>query len=524
MPDFSLMEHQTEGVKFLDDNDGIAALLWEPGVGKTGATLAYLDLLASRQGQVRVLVIAPLTAADTWVLQAPSFMDSVVKARLLHGQSTARLLDKIKASRNWAGVPDMPIQTNHKGSKFTRQVTILSMSAGAVSSWCSSRVKTVQMLQAVRKFAPDVIVMDESHLIKAATSNISKAMYQIGQTAKRRIILTGTVNPHSTLDCYGQWRFLAPWTFSDTYDDPMTAAPLKMTVAQQASIRPWPWGRFRGRYALLGGYEGKAVVGVNPDYIDELRDRVAERSMVVLKKDALDLPPTTDVDVHTILTPAETKAYNQMRDQLAAEMADGSLLEAPNALAKIMKLRQVTAGFMRDTETGEVHIIGDSKRKAMREVACVTLADEQRLVVFGYFRSECALLAEMLRKEEKGTTVEVITGSTKAPDRLAIRQRFGDVSGNPGRMILVAQARTMSLSVNELVTAQHAIYGSFSERRDDWVQSRGRLDRKGQKLPVTFWNVMAPETVDVVMLERHKDRGNLETALLDHIRQGKGIR
>lgn len=529
MPDYDLMEHQTEGVKFLDSLDGIAALLWEPGVGKTGATLSYIDLLAQRQGEVRVLVVAPLTAADTWVLQAPPFMDSVVKARLVHGLPVAKLLDKIKAARDWSKVPDMPVSRNHKGTTAAqlggRKVTILSMSAGAVSSWCQTRVKTVQMLQAIRKYAPDVIVMDESHLIKAATSNISKAMYQIGQTTKRRIILTGTVNPHSPLDCYGQWRFLAPWTFSDMHDDPDWAdalrEPLKMNKTQQASIRPWAWGRFKQKYSISGGFQNYQTVGFQN--LDDLNERIAERSMVVRKEDALDLPPVTDVDVHVTLSPTEVKAYNQMRDELAAEMADGSLLEAPNALAKIMKLRQITAGFARDTATGEVHVIGDAKRKAVKEVVEVTLGGEQRLVVFAYFRSECAMLADSLKA--KGVTVELITGQTPARERLAIRQRFADVSGNPQRMILVAQARTMSLSVNELVVAQNAVFASLSERRDDWVQARGRLDRNGQTgQHVTFWNVTVPNTVDTIMLERHKDRGNLEAALLDHIRQGHSVR
>ena len=34
-----------------------------------------------------VALVAPLTAADTWVLQAPMFMDSVVKARMLQGST-----------------------------------------------------------------------------------------------------------------------------------------------------------------------------------------------------------------------------------------------------------------------------------------------------------------------------------------------------------------------------------------------------------------------------------------------------
>jgi len=523
MAQHSLMEHQKDGVAFLESVDGIGALLWEPGVGKTGATLAWIDRLAARQQEVRVLVVAPLTAADTWVLQPPLFMDSVVKARMLEG-ATVDILQKIAVSGNWTAVPPAKIQTNHtSGSQFNSRVTILSMSAGALSSFCDNRTKVVRVLRAIRKYKPHVVIMDESHIIKSPTSNVSKAMYQIGQLAPHRIILTGTVNPHDPLDCYGQWRFLAPWTFSDQYGEPYTKQPLLMTRSQQAGIRPWPWGRFRDRYAAMGGYKGKAVTGVNPATITELHDRVAERSMAVLKSDALDLPPVMDMDVHVALNPREAVAYKEMAEELVAQMESGELVEAVNPLAKLMKLRQIAGGFVKDTDTGTVHVIGDSLRKAVKEVVEVTLAGEQRVVVFAYFRSECALLADMLKA--RGVTVELITGQTPAKDRLAIRQRFGDVTKYPKRTILVAQQRTMSMSVNELVTAQNAVYASMSERRDDWIQSRGRLDRNGQVgQHVTFWNCYTPGLIGDIMLNRHKDRGDLEAALLNHIREVAGSR
>src|SRR6478735_153209 len=105
MAEFKLMQHQRDGVAFLESVDGIGALLWEPGVGKTGATAAWIDKLAERQREVRVLVVAPLTAADTWVLQPPSFMESVVKARLLQGRTVDILGDLVRAG-NWLSVPD----------------------------------------------------------------------------------------------------------------------------------------------------------------------------------------------------------------------------------------------------------------------------------------------------------------------------------------------------------------------------------------------------------------------------------
>lgn len=519
MPEYKLMAHQSDAVKFLDSVDGIGALLHDPGVGKTGATLAWVDRMSVRTGEFRVLVVAPLTAADTWVLQVPGFMDSPTKARMLQG-TTRDLLKDIASARDWTTVPDAKIHINHKGTPARQaagsKVTILSMSAGALSSYCKDRSDVVKVLRHMKKYAPHLIVVDESHIIKADNSNVSKVMYQLGQLVPHRIILTGTVAPNTPLDVYGQWRFMAPWTFSDSYDEDFVQTPLQMTTAQKKSILPWPYGRFETRYGKKTGYRGKGVEP-NDDFIGELHDRVAERSHVVRKEDALDLPPVTDIDVHFDLSPREAKAYREMAEDLAAELESGELLEVPNVLAKLMKLRQIHAGFLKDTETGEVHNIGSTLRKTVKDIVDVQLAGEKRIVVFAFFKPECQLLADSFRR--KGQNVELITGETKPDERLAIRRRFGDVSRNPKRMILVAQQRTMSISVNELVSAQHAIYASQSERRNDWVQSRGRLDRNGQQgSSVTFWNVFAKDLVGDIMLQRHKDKGDLEKAMLDHVR------
>ena len=85
----------------------------------------------------------------------------------------------------------------------------------------------------------------------------------------------------------------------------------------------------------------------------------------------------------------------------------------------------------------------------------------------------------------------------------------------------MAQIKTMSLAVNELVTASHAIFGSLSQQRDDYIQARDRLDRIGQTQPVTFWHVIVPGTVDEVILKSHRDRTDLENAMLRHIAEGR---
>src|SRR5690606_10944356 len=121
------------------------------------------------------------------------------------------------------------------------------------------------------------------------------------------------------------------------------------------------------------------------------------------------------------------------------------------------------------------------------------------------------------RTEGKRSVVMTITGDTAPAERERLRKRFG--RGEDARMILVAQMRTLSLAVNELVTASHAVFTSLSERRDDFVQARDRLNRIGQKRPVTFWNVSVPRSVDEVIHTAHRERKSVEDARLDHVRE-----
>jgi SNF2 family DNA or RNA helicase len=138
-------------------------------------------------------------------------------------------------------------------------------------------------------------------------------------------------------------------------------------------------------------------------------------------------------------------------------------------------------------------------------------------VVFCYFTHEVHALAAALAR--KDTVVEVITGETANAERIAIRKRFGDLAAHPERTILVAQIKTISLAVNELVTASNAIFGSLSQQRDDWTQGRDRLHRIGQVWPVTFWYAVVRGTVDEVILNAHQNRLDLETQMLRYLKE-----
>jgi SNF2 family DNA or RNA helicase len=586
--------HQKVGLRKCIETGGVTALLFDPGMGKTAVALDYASLLALKSvtGEARVLVVCPLAAVDTWVMQAEKFVSEQVnywaesiggglleRAETLAARGGQPFRDPLLRERPpaWikiakvAGIevahctrcderyqekraPKMDawwqthVKVDHPEYKprwrkrlhhpralhheqawawaardtsrarpitssegpdglATPRLVIEVINLDTVTSRMTVGGRTMAdvMVDAIRRFNPDLVIIDESHKIKSPTGNASRLMARVSKFVKRRIMLTGTVMPHGPLDVFAQWRFLEPYAFG--------------AVQPDGSKRQATFGQFRDDYAILGGWMGKEVTGYRN--LDEMQKIMAKNAVVARKKDALDLPPTTDVVIPVELSPTEKKAYAEMKADLVSMLASGAMASVPSRLTQMMRLRQITSGHLPD-DSGQLHIIGASKVNTIRSLVHDTLTGEKRVVIFALFSQEIKMLEAALTA--KGTEVMVITGETSGADRMAMRRRFGPEGPKDVRMVMIAQIKTMSLAVNELVTANHAIFASLSQQRDDLIQARDRLDRIGQTRPVTFWYALAPGTVDEVILNSHNERTSLESAMLKHIQEQGNIK
>lgn len=191
-------------------------------------------------------------------------------------------------------------------------------------------------------------------------------------------------------------------------------------------------------------------------------------------------------------------------------------------LTMALRLRQITSGFVKP-DVGDIQYIGDSRQARALQLLEDLMATEHRVVIFAWARPEVDRLVEAINASKmlNGAKASAITGDTPDEDRIRLRQKFAETGGQD-RLILVCQWRTVSLGINEFVAASHALFLSLSQQRDDLIQGKGRLDRQGQTKPVTFWYLQAPGTVDEVIMQSHRDRTNLEDALLAHIRGTNG--
>lgn len=485
--------HQIEGLRRLIQYDGVYALLWEPGTGKSKTVVDYLGWLATASTQnVRVLVCCPKAVTDSWQDQMQKFMGRGVSftATVLGGSINDKAAQMAAARES----DDM------QGPHVTMMIVNLeTLSSRRTVSKTNTKMHSDLLLDAVKKFNPHVLVVDESHRIKGSSANAARLLARMAKHIKRRILLTGTPMPHGPMDVWAQWQVLDAGAFA-------------------TNGRPWSFGRFRQKYGVLGGFAGKQVVGYQ--YLDDLERRMGARSMPLRKEDCMDLPPVTTIQYPVHLEPAELRAYNAIKKDMMVSLEGGATLSAPSMLIQRLRLRQATCGFLKPDDSSEVRWIGSGRLTTAMSLLEDLLATEHRIVVFAWARPEVDRLVEMINSSKSlhGAVAAGITGDTPDEERLRLRQNFAKVDDT--RTVLVCQWRTVSLGINEFVAASHALFLSLSQQRDDLVQGQGRLDRQGQTRPVTFWVLNAPNTVDEVIWQAHQNRTNLEDALLRHIRGG----
>lgn len=473
--------HQLEGVRRLVQHRGVYMLAYDVGTGKTRCVIDYLGMLAHKfQAEVRVLVCAPRSVVDTWEIQAKQWHSPEIAfvVHVLNG-SIAQKQERLAEHKVCYDYPRVYIKVVNYEALSSRRAR-------------GSKLDSDHWLAAVKKFAPHVLICDESQRCKSNSSNVSRLLHRISPLVSRRILLSGTPMPHSPLDLYSQFKIMDPQVF------------------WQGS-KPMTYSQFQARVARMGGWAGKQIIGWQN--LDWMENQMATRSHALRKEECLDLPPVTHVEVPVRLSEREQRAYDKVKKEMVLALSNGELMSTPSMLINRLRLRQLTCGFAKEDDTGEIHWLGSSRIDTAVDLVSDLLSSQSRVVVFGWARAEIEALTARL-----GPVAHLITGQTPDTERLRLRSMFHDVDAHPEKMVLIAQWRTISLGINELVTASHAVMMSLTEQREDVLQAIGRLDRPGQTRPVTYHWLLARGTVDEVVRRSHLERTDLEQQMLDYLR------
>ena len=332
----------------------------------------------------------------------------------------------------------------------------------------------------------DLVIADEAHKLKENRTSQSKGMHHIGDRAKYKLLLTGTVITNRELDVFSQYRFLNPQIFGTSFY------------------------AFRNKYFEMSGYGNHTPVfrkAMTNDFLMRMHS-VAFR---VTKAECLDLPPITE-EVRTVALEKDAcELYDSIEKESYAAL-DESEVTTANILTRLLRLSQITGGHLTDDE-GTVNTVSTAKLDALSDIIDSAMAEDKKLVIMARFVPELDDIQQLL--EKKKIEYAVVRGGVKDRDE-EIRRFQRDEQCR----VFVGQIAAAGLGIT-LTAASTMVFYSLDYSMSNFEQAKARIHRTGQKENCHYIYLVCKGTVDRKVLYALRQKLNLAKMLVDDYRRGK---
>ncbi len=432
------------------------ALLLEMGTGKSLVSIAIAGCLYQYGKISRVLIVAPLSILGVWEEEFKKFADFPYSLTVLKG-TVAKKKEQLST---------LP----HDGL----QVVVVNYE----SSWRLEK----ELLQ----YNADLVIADEGHKLKENRTSQSKGMHHIGDRAKYKLLLTGTVITNRELDVFSQYRFLNPKIFGTSFY------------------------AFRNKYFEMKGYGNHTPV-FRKSMTDDFLKRMHAVAYRVTKAECLDLPPVTEEIRPVILEREAGKLYDSIERESYAEL-DGTEVTTMNILTRLLRLSQITGGHLPDDD-GRIATVSTAKLEALSDIIDTAMSEDKKLVIMARFVPELDDIQSLL--EKKGIGYAVIRGGSKNRDE-EIRRFQNDENCR----VFVGQIAAAGLGIT-LTAASTMVFYSLDYNMGNFEQAKARIHRSGQRENCHYIYLVCKETVDDKVLYALREKLDLAKMLVDDYRRGK---
>lgn len=298
-PAFSKLAHnyQKEAIKFLLTH-GAAALLLDPGMGKTAIVLKALDALKRAKTNRRTLVVAPLRVAQlVWPNEPNEWSDlKGLRVGVLHGPGKERVLED-RDNYDILVINPEGLQWLLTGDRNGRNAD----------------------MREFKKYGFDTLVIDELTKFKSTSGVRFKVLKQVLPTFIRRWGLTGTPAPNGLMDLFGQMYVL---DLGNALGKFITHYRSKYFVPLDRN--GWNWG-------------------LQPGAAERIYEAIKPLAMRASAEDHLELPELVPVK-HMVELPPKVRALYESVEQDLIAAIHGKEVIASNAAAASTKCRQICNG------------------------------------------------------------------------------------------------------------------------------------------------------------------------------------
>lgn len=499
-PEYPLSDAQQVGLVASLGTDGYA-LFMEQGCGKTPLTVARVCNEVKRHrknGETRMfrtIILVPKNLRVNWQREFEKFSTRPGKVTVIRGTAMDRRAQIIESLAN---------------TDDDDQYSVVVIGYGA---YC-----TVANLVCAIEW--DLAVLDEAHAIKSPKTKRTHECWRLRDAAAMRLLLTGTPVGNTPLDLYAQFEFLGKGVSGFT-----------------------SWAAFRKFYGTYVRNEDGIEFLVSCDNVPFLQERLARVAFTVTKAEAVKGLPELVYDSEEVaLSTEQATVYRKLADELYAEIEQGldaaehsgnAHIFVHNALTKLLKLAQVTAGYvvapeMRNSE-GEIEqertiLWFDENPKLDRLIEILKAkGPNDKTTVWASFTP--AIQAIMERLEDEGIEAVSYNGQTSDRQRVLNEDRFNN---DPTCKVFVGNPSAGGAGLNLLGY-------NYRDPEDEWLptnatqslyfvcdwssivrnQSEGRGHRRGTRVEHRITDLVTPQTVDEEIRVRVQGKRNMAMQLRD---------
>jgi len=440
------------------------AYYMDMGTGKTKTSIDLMSAYFLDAKVERVLVITKYSTRLNW--QREIAVHSPV-------ETDVHVLDttKVKAFKEFNLSPD--------GSKVKYLVVgTESLAAGKAIDYAKEFVDISVRVG---------IIVDEAHMIKNHSAIRSKNVVKLGKSANYKVIMTGTPIANGPMDVFMQFEFLDPNIIGigDFYS-------------------------FRNRYAIMGGFEQKEIVGYQN--MPELIELVSPFVYQVRKSEVLtELPPKVYEVRQVQMNDEQRRLYKDVAKRSKAVSGDRGIA-VNTVLERMLRLQEITGGIITYERNPDVHnpskFVHDripGKNPKVEELLAITEENPVSTIVWCRFIQEITMVTEALREKYGAGAVVEIHGGVSEEDR---DRNVFELFQNKRARFLVGNAATGGVGLN-MTAAELVVYYSNSFNFVEREQSEDRAHRIGQTRSVTYIDLIAEGTVDDVVVTALRDKKNV---------------
>ena len=530
------------------------AIFWEQGTGKSKLTIDTAAWMYLKGLIDAVIVVAPNGVHLNWIEdELPThLLDDIARNTFAHYYQTSKAYNKahkaaIKALVNYRGLSWLAISYPGFMTKEGK---------AAVGSLFEHRKV--------------LYVLDEAHNIKEPTAARTKSILKSAKYAPYRRLLTGTPIAQGAFDLYSQITFLDAKLWPRNGLASYTAYKTHFGVFEKTTWNPHAWNAETGERS--GAYISTCV---GYRRLNQLTEMIKDISSRVTKDQVLDLPQKLYTKRRFEMTPEQARLYNDLKNEfmtyvdsagdaitqpevytptsicsqclgageivddgfiypcpacsadfLTSEIASGTLVTAELAIVRLMRLQQITCGYLpTDDEEEPTHIIPGPNRR-LEALVEVVEATHEKVIVWARFQLDITLIIKELtargikcvrydglvddaeRAEAKylfkGERPRYDNGQFIGREPIPIAEQARVFVGNPA-------AGSTGLTLTE---AKTVVYYSNSFKLVDRLQSEDRAHRIGQTNNVLYVDIIADGTVDEKIVESLKSKHSIAAEIL----------